>query len=79
MKYTNDVFRVDFHCRTNTTYTIEYTDSLNPPVTWSEFQDNGTHTPTSDTSFFEDDYTANTSGAVSTTGSRFYRFKYVDF
>lgn len=77
-RYTNNVFRVDFHCRTNSSYTIQYTDSLQTPVTWSDFENNGVHVPTGNASFFEDDFTSNTSGAAPATGMRFYRFQYTD-
>ena len=76
-RYTNNVFRVDFHCRPGTDYTIEYTDTLNPPLTWHEFQNNGTKPATGDTIFFEDDFTSNTSTNVPpANGMRFYRFRY---
>ncbi len=65
-----------FRSRPGVTYTIEYTDSLAGTPVWHLFQSNGTLTATSTASLFEDDFTANTSGAPSLSGQRFYRFKY---
>ena len=43
---------------------------------WREFANNGSFTATNKASVMEDDFTANTSGAPSLSGQRFYRFKY---
>jgi len=76
-RYADGVFHVDFHCRPGTDYTIEYTDTLNPPLTWHEFQANGTRTATEDTISFEDDFTNDTSTNLPpANGMRFYRFRY---
>jgi hypothetical protein len=69
-------FRADFHCRTDMQYTVEYTDALDGSDTWHAFANNGTHVPTGETSFFEDDFTGNTSGGPPAGGMRFYRFSY---
>jgi hypothetical protein len=68
-------FRIAFLCRPGTPYTIEYTDTL-PATTWQTFAANGTQTPTETSSNFTDDFTANSSGAPSATGARFYRIRY---
>jgi hypothetical protein len=68
--------RIEFMSVPGTTYTIEYSDSLLPGSTWQEFGNGGTKTATSSETYFEDDFTANSSGSASTTGNRFYRFKY---
>jgi hypothetical protein len=68
-------FRMEFLSRPGVTYTIEFKDSLTSD-TWQTFAANGNFVATGTTSSFEDDFTANTSGGTSTTGQRFYRFKY---
>jgi hypothetical protein len=69
-------FRAGFRSRPDVTYTIEYTDSLEGTPQWHEFVQNGSVTAEDTTSSLEDDFTTNTSGGPSTTGARFYRFKY---
>ncbi len=68
-------FRVEFLSRPGTSYTIEYKNSLEN-ATWQTFAANGTLTATNTSSSVEDDFTANTSGGISPTSQRFYRFKY---
>lgn len=69
--------KLEFHftSRPGTTYKIEYTDNLIAPV-WHDFQNNGTLVATETASEFTDDFTANTSGAPSASGARFYRFSH---
>jgi len=64
-----------FRSRPGTTYTVEFKDSLGSG-SWQTFVANGSLTASGAASFFEDDFTANTSGSVSPTGQRYYRFKY---
>jgi hypothetical protein len=68
-------FRIEFLCRPGLSYTIQFRDSLTSG-TWQAFTANGTHTPAGTSSSFEDDFTASTSGGISTTGARFYRISY---
>jgi hypothetical protein len=68
-------FRIEFLCRPGLNYTIEYADSL-PAVTWQAFVANGSYAATTTTGSFEDDFTPQSSGAVSSTGARFYRIRY---
>jgi hypothetical protein len=69
-------FEVLFLCAPGNTYTIEYTDSLQGTPVWHSFAANGTFTATGTSGRFEDDFTANTSGGPSSSGQRYYRFKY---
>jgi hypothetical protein len=68
-------FRMEFLSRPGVSYTIEYKDSL-AEATWQPFAANGTFAATATQSCFEDDFTANSSGGISPTGQRYYRFKY---
>ena len=68
-------FRIEFRSRPGTTYTVEFKDSLGSG-SWQTFVANGSLTASGAASFFEDDFTANSSGSVSPTGQRYYRFKY---
>jgi len=68
-------FRMEFLSRPGLEYTIEFRDSLTSG-NWQSFLANGTFTATNTVSAFEDDFTANSSGSTSTTGARYYRFKY---
>jgi len=68
-------FRIEFLCRAGLTYTIEYKDALEA-ATWLAFTANGNRTPTGTSSYFEDDFTAASSGGPSATGARFYRIHY---
>jgi hypothetical protein len=70
------VMRIEFMSVPGITYTIEYADSLLPGAAWHTFANGGTKTATATETVFEDDFTSSTSGAPSTTGSRFYRFLY---
>ena len=69
-------YRVDFHGRAGTTYTIEYTDSLAGTPVWRTFAHNGSVTLSGAAGAFVDDFTTNTSGGPSSQGSRFYRFRW---
>lgn len=72
-------YRIDFLGRAGVTYTIEYSDRLAGaagPASWKTFARNGSVTVSGAGGTFVDDFTANTSGGPSTTGSRFYRFRY---
>lgn len=73
---TQGTLQMHFLSRPGTTYTVEYTDDLNGVPVWHNFQNNGSFVATDTESMFEDDFTANTSGGPSATGSRFYRFSY---
>jgi len=55
-----------------------YEDNRIPPRGFSNaaFVANGTFTATGTLSSFEDDFTGNSSGGESTTGQRYYRFRY---
>jgi hypothetical protein len=68
-------FLLEFYCRPEMNYTIEFKDALDDP-TWHAFVANGSHTPTNTVSAFEDDFTAASSGGPSPTGARFYRVSY---
>ncbi len=68
-------FRIEFLSRPGVSYTIEYKNSL-AEANWQPFAANGTFTATNTPSSFEDDFTANSSGGISPTGQRYYRFKY---
>jgi hypothetical protein len=68
-------FRMEFLSRPGVSYTIEYKNSL-AEATWQPFAANGTFTATATQSSFEDDFTANSSGGISPTGQRYYRFNY---
>lgn len=69
-------FRAEFRSRPGVTYTIEYTDSLDGTMSWHEFAQNGSVTAVATTAFIEDDFTSATSGGLSATGDRYYRFKF---
>jgi hypothetical protein len=71
-------FRIDFLSRPGMTYTIEYTDTMEPPLSWHPFLQHGSVTATNTASFLEDDFTENTSGGEPATGSRFYRFHFAE-
>lgn len=68
-------FRMEFLTRPGASYTVEYKNSLTD-ATWQTFVANGTLTATNTLSSFEDDFTANSSGAPSPIGQRYYRFQY---
>ena len=68
-------FRIEFLSRPGLSYTIEFKDSLTSG-SWTNFAANGTFTATETLSSFEDDFTGNSSGGESTTGQRYYRFRY---
>jgi hypothetical protein len=68
-------FRIEFLSRPGVSYTIEFRDSLTS-ATWLNFAANGSLVATGTTSSFEDDFTGNSSGGNSSTGQRYYRFKY---
>jgi hypothetical protein len=72
---TGGKFRMEFLSRPGLNYTIEFRDSLTAG-NWQDFVAHGTFTATNTSSAFEDDFTANSSGGPSTTGQRYYRFKY---
>jgi len=74
---TPDTFRMDFYSRPGLAYTVEFKNDL-AAASWQLFNANGTFTATNTTSYFVDDFTANTSGSVSPTGHRFYRFRYAE-
>jgi hypothetical protein len=67
-------FCMTFLSRPGVDYTIEYKNSIDGP--WQPFVANGTCSATNTVTSFEDDFSANSSGAPSSTGQRFYRFKY---
>jgi hypothetical protein len=69
-------FQVHFRSRPGVTYTIEFADELPPASGWHTFENNGSITATSTASFFEDDFTSNSSGGPPTSGARFYRFRF---
>jgi hypothetical protein len=69
-------FRMEFLARPGTSYTVEFKNSLDE-TTWQTFVAHGTLTTTTTAGMFEDDFTANSSGSVSPTGQRYYRFRYV--
>lgn len=68
-------FRMEFLSRPGLNYAIEFRDSLSSGA-WQSFGPGGSFTATNTLSAFEDDFTAQTSGGVSPTGARYYRFKY---
>jgi len=68
-------FRMEFLSRPGLNYTIEFRDSLTLG-SWQGFMTNGAFTATNTVSAFEDDFTTNSSGAVSATGARYYRFQH---
>ena len=58
-------------------YSIEYADRLDVgPLEWLPFENAGTLTADSESSFFVDDFTPATSGAPMASGKRFYRVTY---
>lgn len=67
-------FRLTFLSRPGVNYTIEFKNSLEGA--WQPFLANGSCSATNTVSSIEDDFTVNTSGGLSPTGQRFYRFKY---
>lgn len=66
---------IEFYAEPGQQYTIQYTDDLldGVPINWRVFTANGTHTASGTTSMFVDDFTAATSGSMSTNAARFYR------
>ena len=62
--------QIHFLSRPGMIYTIEYTEDLAGSPVWHVFQNNGTFTATNTVSFFEDDFTANTSGGPAASGAR---------
>jgi len=68
-------FRMEFLSRPGVSYSIEYKNTL-AETTWQPFAANGTFTATTTQNSFEDDFTANSSGGISPTGQRYYRFRY---
>jgi fluoride ion exporter CrcB/FEX len=68
-------FLVQFRSRPGVSYTIEFRDSLSTG-SWQTFAANGSVVATTTQSSFKDDFTSSTSGAPSSTGQRYYRFRY---
>lgn len=69
-------FEIQFRCAPGLRYTIQYTDSLDGTPVWHSFAANGSFVATNTVGRFEDDFTAQTSGGPSPTGTRYYRFHY---
>jgi hypothetical protein len=68
-------FRIEFFSRPDVNYAIEFKNALTA-ASWQPFAAHGSFTATNNVSWFEDDFTAQTSGGPSATGARFYRIKY---
>jgi hypothetical protein len=68
-------FRVEFYSRPDVNYAIEFKNALTD-ASWQPFVANGSFSATNNVSYFEDDFTTNTSGGPSPTGTRFYRISY---
>ena len=68
-------FRVECFSRPDVTYAIQFKNALTD-ANWQPFAANGSFSATNNVSYFEDDFTSNTSGSLSPTGARFYRISY---
>ncbi|MDD5141408.1 MAG: Ig-like domain-containing protein [Verrucomicrobiales bacterium] len=68
-------FRLEFFSRPGLNYAIEFKNTLTD-ANWQPFVAHGSFAATNSVSWFEDEFTAQTSGGPSATGARFYRIKY---